>query len=314
VAFFHVALVSLAATVTVLTAAVAPAQPVISTVDVTRFYALYASTGGHPTAEELQRDYIDVGSGGLHRLATERRVTGASIAANLAKHPEEYMNAKRCMVVLPNVRMRLLTVFQTYVTLYPQAQFPPITIAVSRGKPAGIADESGVIIGLEALCGVQWMNPNMEERFVHIITHEYTHVQQALANPTFYNEANPTLLDRSLAEGAAEFMAELASGESGELAYGDFASRTRGHELAIDKAFVADENSTDLSNWIDNSTVTTCGDLGYWVGYRIVKSYYEHAANKRQAVSDIIQMNDPKAFLAESGWYPGIDIAIVRIE
>ena len=295
-----------------LTAAVAPPAPVISTVDVTRFYALYASANGNPTAEQLQRDYIDAGSDGLHRLATERHVTGASIAANLAKNPGEYATARRCMDALPAVRARLLTVFQTYATLYPQAQFPPVTIAVSRGKPVGIADESGVIIGLEALCAVQWMSPNVEDRFVHIITHEYTHTQQAIANPTLYNEPNPTLLDRSLGEGAAEFMAELASGESGEVAYGDFAARTQGRELEIDSAFVADQNSSDLSKWIDNSTVTTCGDLGYWVGYRIVKSYYERATNKQQAVSDIIAMHDPKAFLAASGWYPGIHIPIVQ--
>ena len=41
------------------------------------------------------------------------------------------------------------------------------------------------------------------------------------------------------------------------------------------------------------------GDLGYWVGYRIVKSYYQHAADKRRAIRDILEMSDPKAFLAD---------------
>jgi hypothetical protein len=39
-------------------------------------------------------------------------------------------------------------------------------------------------------------------------------------------------------------------------------------------------------------------------GYRIVKSYYEHAENKHQAPLDIFKMKDPKAFLAKSGWHP----------
>jgi uncharacterized protein YjaZ len=43
------------------------------------------------------------------------------------------------------------------------------------------------------------------------------------------------------------------------------------------------------------------GDLGYWVGYRIVKSYYQHAADQRQAFREILKMTDPKAFLAKSG-------------
>jgi hypothetical protein len=40
-----------------------------------------------------------------------------------------------------------------------------------------------------------------------------------------------------------------------------------------------------------------------------VKAYYQHAADKRQAVRDSLQMSDdPKAFLAESGWRPGIKL------
>jgi hypothetical protein len=37
-----------------------------------------------------------------------------------------------------------------------------------------------------------------------------------------------------------------------------------------------------------------------------VKSYYLHAADKRAAVRDIIQVQDARAFLARSGWHPGI--------
>jgi uncharacterized protein YjaZ len=69
---------------------------------------------------------------------------------------------------------------------------------------------------------------------------------------------------------------------------------------------VRDTRKTDLSKWLYNGTLTKPGDLGYWVGYRIVKSYYEHAADKRRALRDILDMKDPKTFLARSGWSPGI--------
>jgi hypothetical protein len=83
---------------------------------------------------------------------------------------------------------------------------------------------------------------------------------------------------------------------------------TQGHEKQIESAFVADEDQTDLSKWLDNSTLEKQGDLGYWVGYRIVKSYYQHAPDKRRALRETIEMTDPKAFLAKSGWYPGISL------
>jgi hypothetical protein len=47
-------------------------------------------------------------------------------------------------------------------------------------------------------------------------------------------------------------------------------------------------------------------DLGYWVGYRIVKAYYRRAADKQQALREILELSDPHAFLAKSGWRPGM--------
>ena len=78
-------------------AAVPATGPVIQTEDVDRFYKLYDATGGHPTADQLQHDYLDPGTEGLHRLAQERNVTGVAIAKTLAAHPEIYSDAKRCL-------------------------------------------------------------------------------------------------------------------------------------------------------------------------------------------------------------------------
>jgi len=47
-------------------------------------------------------------------------------------------------------------------------------------------------------------------------------------------------------------------------------------------------------------------DLGYWVGYRIVKAYYLRSHDRKAALRDIIELNDPKAFLAKSGRTPGM--------
>ena len=149
------------------------------------------------------------------------------------------------------------------------------------------------------------MEPNLEDRFVHVVVHEYAHVQQAIASPALYNDEKPTVLEESLIEGAAEFIAELTSGSVSDT---DLPAIVKGREKAIETAFVADEDETDLSRWLYNGTLTRPGDLGYWVGYRIVESYYEHAPDKRRALREIIGMKDPKAFLAGSGWYPGIGL------
>lgn len=277
--------------------------PVIHIEDVARFYKLYDATGGHPSVDQLQHQYLDPGSEGLHHFAKARNVTAARIADNMGKHPEMYTNARRCMAVLPRVRARLALALHQLVVLYPQAKLLPVTIVVGRGKPAGIANgTNGVQIGLETLCGVTWMNPNVEDRFVHTISHEYAHVQQF---GSLDDDEHPTVLEAALMEGGAEFTAELISGGVG---YSGQAAATRGHEKEIETAFAADEGSTDLSKWFYNSTLEKPGDLGYWVGYRICKAYYQHARDKRRAFRDILEISDPELFLRESGWYPGIEL------
>jgi hypothetical protein len=277
---------------------------VIHTEDVERFYKVYDAADGHPTAEQLQHDYLDPGSEGLHHLAKARNVTGARIADNIARHPEIYSGARQCMAALPRVRQRVQVALRKLGRLYPEAGFPPVTIVVGRGKPVGIGSAAtGLQIGIEMLCAVKWDNLDVEERFVRIIVHEYIHVQQF---PALDDDEHPTLLERSLIEGGAEFGTELILGQPAEVTSPPLRATTLGHEKEIESAFVADEDNTDLSKWLDNSTLEKPGDLGYWVGYRIVKSYYQHAADKRRALREIIEMTDPKALLAKSGWYPGI--------
>ena len=277
----------------------APTAVVIE--DVTGFYRLYDEARGQPTAERIQRDYLDAGSEGLHHFAQRRRVTGARMADTLAKRPQLYVEARRCMETLPRVQARLTHALRRLGELYPQAQLPPVTIVVGPGKPVGIGyPDTGLQIGLEALCAVDWMNPDLEDRFVHVIAHEYAHVQLA---PETANLEQGTVLERSLTEGAAEFVAELVSGS---VAYAHFGPITRGREREIETAFVADMGSTDASRWLDNSTMEKPGDLGYWVGYRIVKAYYQRAPDKHRALGEILRMRDPKAFFAASGWHPGM--------
>jgi hypothetical protein len=278
-------------------------RPTIHTEDVDRFYKVYDAAGGHPTADQLQHDYLDSGSDGLHQFAKMRNITGSRIAETLAKRPQIYANTKHCTAVLSHVRERLQAVLGKLSTLYPEAKFPPVTIAVGRGKPVGVGSPAtGVQIGLEALCATDWLNPNVEDRFVRVITHECVHVQQV---PALVDDEHPTVLEGSLVEGAADFIAELISGG---VAYAYFPGLTKGREKEIETAFVADVDKKDLSKWLYNSTPEKPADLGYWVGYRIVKSYYQRASDKRQAIREILQMTDPKAFLAKSGWYPGIPL------
>ncbi|HWK05015.1 MAG TPA: DUF2268 domain-containing putative Zn-dependent protease [Puia sp.] len=280
-----------------------PGEPDIHTEDVSLFYKVYDEAGGHPTTEQLQSDYLDLGTDGLRTFARLRNTTAQRIEEAIEKQPQLYATARHGAEVLPTVKIRLKQALGKLREIYPAAKFPAITIAIGRGKPVAIGSPvSGVQIGLEALCGITYYDKNLEDRFVHVIAHEYVHVQQP---QEMTDDPNPTVLEGSLVEGAADFIGEFISGGLSNI---QLAVIVRGHEAEIETSFLADEDKRDLTSWLYNGTMDKSGDIGYWVGYRIVKSYYQHATDKQAAIREIIEIKDPKAFLAKSGWYPGINL------
>lgn len=277
------------------------AEPQIHTEDVELFYRVYDAAGGRPSAAVLSRDYREAGTDGLRTFARVRNTTAERIADAVAKQPQLYAEARRCAEVLPQARPRLAQALARLSEIYPPARLPPVTVAIGRGKPVGVGSPAtGLQIGLEALCAVGYMGADLENRFVHVAAHEYVHGQQP-AEVT--DNPNPTMLEGSLLEGAAEFIGELVSGG---VSFAQHAASMRGREAEAEAAFVADVDKRDVSARLYNGTLEQANNLGYWVGYRIVKSYYLHAKDKSAAVRDIIEMRDPKAFLARSGWRPGI--------
>jgi hypothetical protein len=276
----------------------------VRTADVERFFAVYEAAGGRPTGEQLQREYLDRGTDGLRHLARVRNVTGERIAHAVATDPALYTTARSCLAVLPRVRDRLARTFDQLLKLYPEAQRPAVTILVSRGRPLAIAGPGdGVQIGLEGMCSdmaAKLLGAEPDDRFVRVIAHEYIHAQQAAA---LIHNAQPTVLERSLVEGVAEFIAERIAGGVSNVAV---AATTRNRETEIEQRFAADIDKTDLSDWVDNTTADDGGQLGYWVGYRIAKAFYRRAPEKRLAIRQMVEMTDAHAILAASGWHPGI--------
>lgn len=113
-----------------------------------------------------------------------------------------------------------------------------------------------------------------------------------------------TLLRQSIMEGSADFVAELATGRPVRNAYAE------AHEAELWTEFDRDRHSRDYRKWLYNGRDTLARgdrppDLGYWIGYRITKTYYERASNKSDAIRQILTISDFDRFLAESGYHGG---------
>ena len=281
------------------------ARVAIVTSDVERFYALYDDPAIAAQPDVLATRYLADASPGLVEFMAMRRITPERVAMALREKPDLYRDARGCANTLGNVRGRLTAATDRLAELYPPAIFPPITIAMSRGTPVAAADGKGLYVSLEALCAAKFFEADDEDRFVHVIAHEYVHAQQPLAQVESHSDS---VLHASLVEGAAEFVAEQIGGS---VAYTHLHRWAAGREATVERDFSAekDGNAND-SRWVYNQLGTPDwpGDLGYWVGYRIVKSYYSRAPDKAAALKAIIEMRDPAAFLAASGWTPGMKL------
>lgn len=284
----------------------AVSAPEIRISDVELFYRVYDAANGAPSAAVLQRDYLDAGSDGLQQFIPQRIVSAEKLAEAIAKKRDIYEQARSCAAKLPDVRNRLTSALGKLVELYPQAKLPPVTLLIGRGATAGTTGKSGVLIGVETLCLANWMQADLGARFVHLIAHEYAHVQQPYVeqvdDPA---DGKHTVLDISLGEGIAELLAELTSGSIGNAHLQRFA---HGREHEIEREFLAEMKQTDLSRWLYNGvgTATRPGDLGYWVGYRIARRYYDRATDKRVAIRELLMMQEPQVIFDRSGWAEGV--------
>jgi hypothetical protein len=184
-------------------------QPDIRTSDVDRFFQLYDRTHGKPSEAQLQSQYLDRGTDGLKQFVASRIDNAGKLAAAIAKAPQVYASARHCASALPAVRRQLRDVFTRLDEIDPAAAFPPVTVVIGRNNTGGTTTADGVIIGLETICRANWMDPDITARLVHLIAHEYAHVQQPAAQVD--PPADATLLFQALIEGGADFVGERTS-------------------------------------------------------------------------------------------------------
>lgn len=197
--------------------------------------------------------------------------------------------------------------FRRLSALYSEAKFADVYFLIGRMNSGGTTGQSGLLIGTE-INARDASTPVSElsswERAVtgqikdlpHIVAHEMIHTLQG-------PRTGPrTLLVSAINEGSADFLAELISGKhiiNPAYTYGD------AHERELWTEFRAAMDSTNTSAWMyqgDRAPPGKPADLGYWMGYKISKAYYDQATDKHAAVKEILLHTDSKAFLAASGY------------
>ena len=294
-----------------------PERAVFVTSDIEHFWKAYDAGGASGGSAPFQTEYLDRASPGLSDFIVSRNVTAASLAAMVRAFPRYFADIRASTLRLANdatVQGRIRDGYRKIKDLYPPSVFPPVTFLIGRFSTGGTTSSSGMLVGLEfyaigpstpldELLPFQRDNVRPLDSLPVIVAHEHTHILQGRAGG-IANKRSKTLLDQSLLEGGADFVAFVVAG-------GNINARLRAYaiprEAALWAEFKAVMHGSDTSQWLYNQGSATAdrpGDLGYFIGYRIAESYYARTSDKQLALRAIIEISNSDLFLSQSGYAP----------
>lgn len=264
-----------------------PDSSVFITKDIDNFWKAFDMFKKDTTVNPFGKAYIDIGSAGVKGFIPNRIVSADNLLKVVRKRNSDYENARTITLQMTRKEKQCRSAFYALKYWYPEAKFPPVYFVIGAFNSGGTANEEGVFIGAEKQASA--------DAVPYIVAHELIHFQQKN-----WME-NPTLLQQSIIEGSADFLGELISGSAGDKKTIEYGEK---NEERLCREFVAKMDSTDYTDWLYgvSGKDDRPNDLGYWIGYKITREYFQHAADKRQAVREILDIRDYKEFLNKSGY------------
>jgi hypothetical protein len=279
-------------------------------------FARLMKDGNVPTADILQRNYLDGAGLGVKIFTPIRIVDAQRLAKAIALKPDNYRYAIReCLPQLPALRSDLRAIYLAYAGLLPGRPLPAIDVVFGAGNSGGTASSEAQVIGLEVTCLPGTTPEQFRTRMRGFFAHETVHTWQSDETPQALTDP---LLSQALREGVADYLASLVTGEVPDLHRDAWAHQRESwlwQEFQRDRqAMLADSASVQnpmassrFRRWFANYGSAPEGwpyEAGYWVGMRIAEAYVVRADDKRAAIRDLIELRDPGAILRTSGYAP----------
>jgi len=271
----------------------------IVTTDIPNFWRAFDDASRARTkaqrAKIFGEEYFLPGSDGLWGFVGGRLQSPRYVAEITAKQRADYIRVRSVTERMPSAVPKIFADFKRFKNFYPDAQFPKIYFVIGVWNSGGTSiDWVGDIIGAEVIAKMGL------EVIPGLVTHETVHWNQ-------HDPDENTLLDATLIEGSADFIAELADGHVETDAQWQFGCS---HEQALwtlyqQQMLKQDDALREAWLFSDHAPLQAPPFIGYWIGYRIVQSYYDQSTDKRAAINAILHIKDSRDFLASSG-YDGV--------
>lgn len=270
--------------------------------DAERFAALFAD-GRVPGAPLLKSEYLDRGTPGVAIFTPNRIQNAENLAKAVAGNTAAYRRAiSVCLPAARQMQDEASTIIARIGAMLGEPEAATAYVVFGAGNSGGTAGAEGLVLGLEVICFLADSAPAVKQVLRDFIAHEMAHVYQSRAG---VKESADDLLHQSMVEGFADFVMERVL---------EGAARTgterQAYGLAIEavlwREFKSDVDSRRAkTEWLYVQRMSVPGrpaDMGYWIGKRICEAYYAKAGDKRAAMRTLLELRDPKAILAESGY------------
>lgn len=281
-----------------------PDSAKIFTTDIPNFWAAFDAAQPEFNAAAFDELYISKGSPGVEGFVPNRIQNATNLADVVKNHQNYYTSIRQKTLKLVDLEPPIRKSFHAFKSLYPEAVFPDVFIVIGALNSGGTVSDRALIIGAEMFGKSeesvmdelsewhQWAI-KMPQEIHYTVAHELIHFQQ--------HYPSATLLEQSIKEGSADFIGELISGKTANENIPTYADS---REAALWQEFQEIMHGNDFAGWLygGSGIEGRPADLGYWMGYKIVEAYYNKMGDKKQAIQDIINIEDASAFLEASGY------------
>lgn len=288
-----------------------------TTIDVVHFWEAFDKLKSCKTYWDsvmtIQSLYYDRASNILTSFLSERKISSENFVKVIAKNPKFYESVRPYTLQVLSIQADYQLVISKLKEIYPSCVPFKICFAIGTMNTGGNTFNHNIFIGTELTMlgeNVDFSeepdyNPesrknrkiDLPKRLRGIISHESIHTQQI--DTLDKNAISCDLLWYCLREGSANFLGELMTGTTNYTIVNEYGDK---NEAVLWKEFKAGLCSQDYSKWLYNGYESNKrpSDIGYYVGYKIVQSFYENAKDKNQAIKEIVEINDPIEFLQKS--------------
>ncbi|WP_311950417.1 Ig-like domain-containing protein [Mucilaginibacter terrae] len=287
---------------------------IVYTTDIDRFWTAFDSVrstnDSTKQVQYMQKLYVDPCTEGLKAFMQARDYDAKLWVELINKYPKFWQSIKANTLRVKEQVKLITNGVQNFKKLYPEMRPAKMYFTIGGLRSGGTTTGDMVLVGAEIATADKntdaselsdWLKGVFKDQqssnLVGLNIHEYVHTQQ--------KPGGNTVLAQCIKEGAADFIAELATKTKNN---NNYAIYGREHEKELKEKFRIDMFSTATGLWLYNGSSSAHADLGYYMGYAICNSYYQKQANQKQAIKSIIELdysNEQQVvdFVNQSGYY-----------